>query len=68
MNGWLHEWMTNLSLKKKHACMHGYQSYNEQRERGKITLKKKTSQNKKNTINSVANMQEQQQSHLTTPK
>ena len=24
MNGWLHEWMTNLSLKKKNmpACMH----------------------------------------------
>ena len=38
-----------------HACILD----NEQRERGKITLKKKTSQNKqKNTVNSVANMQD----------
>ena len=37
MNGWLDGEMTNLSLKKND---------NEQRERGKITLKKKTSQNK----------------------
>ena len=46
MNGWLHGWMTNLSLKKKLACMQAYQSDNEQREREKITLKKKTSKKK----------------------
>ena len=52
-----------------HACMHAYQNDNEKRERGKITLKKKTSQNKqKIPFNSVANMQEQQQSHVTVPK
>ena len=38
--------------------MHAYWSDNEQRERGKTTLKKKNCQNKKNTINSVANMPE----------
>ena len=44
MNGWLDGWMTNLSLKKNmHACI---LNDNELRERGKITLKKKTSQNK----------------------
>ena len=47
MNGCLDRWMTNLSLKKKkHAYMHTYWNDNEQREVGKITLKKKTSQNK----------------------
>ena len=51
MNGWLDGWITNLSSKKKkkkkkHACMHAYQNDNEQRERGKITLTKKTGQNK----------------------
>ena len=45
MNGWLDGWITNLSLKKKHTCMHAYQNDNEQRER-KNTLKEKTSQNK----------------------
>ena len=49
--------------------MHAYQNDNEQRERGKQTLKKKTkTKQTKNTINSVANMQEQQQSHVTIPK
>ena len=47
MNGWLHGWMTNLSLKTK-ACVHAYYSDNEQTEKGKITLKKKTCQTKKN--------------------
>ena len=46
MNGWLDGWMTNISLKKKRACMHAYQNDTEQRERGKITLQKKTSQDK----------------------
>ena len=59
MGGWMDGRMTNISLKKKRACMHAYQNDTEQRERGKLTLKKKTSQNKqKNTVNSVANMQE----------
>ena len=36
--------------------MHAYQNDTEQRERGKITLQKKTSQNKqKKAINSAAN-------------
>ena len=44
MNGWQHGWMTKK--KKKKACMHAYQSDDEQRERGKITLEKKTCQTK----------------------
>ena len=49
--------------------MHAYQNDTEQRERGKITLQKKAIQNKqKKAVNSAANMQEQQQSHVTTPK
>ena len=66
MNGWLDEWMTNLSFqKKKHARMyHIIQDDNEQRESEKNNHSKQT----KNTINSVANMQEWQQSKVTIPK
>ena len=46
MGGWMDGRMTNISLKKKRACMHAYQNDTEQRERGKITLQKKTSQDK----------------------
>ena len=50
MNGWLDRWMTNLSFKKgnKHARMYAYlyrMIMNKEKEK-KITLKKKTSQNK----------------------
>ena len=56
MGGQMDGRMTNISLKKKRACMHAYQNDTEQRERGKITLQKKASQNKqKKAINSAAN-------------
>ena len=73
MNEWLDGWMTNLSFKKKetnmHACMHIIQNDNEQREREKNNIKKENqSKQTKNTINTVANKQEQQQSDVTIPK
>ena len=50
MNGWLDRWMTNLSFKKKkqtctHVCILYRMIMNKEKEK-KITLKKKTSQNK----------------------
>ena len=50
MNGWLDRWMTNLSFKKKkqtctHVCILYRMIMNKGKEK-KITLKKKTSQNK----------------------
>ena len=52
-----------------HACMHIIQNDNEQREIEKNNIKKENqSKQTKNTINSVANKQEQQQSDVTIPK
>ena len=73
MNGQLDGWMTNLSFKKNknktctHVCMRIIQNDNEQREKKKIKKENQTKQ-PKNTINSVANMQEQQQSDVTIAK
>ena len=71
MNEWLDGWMTNLSFqKKKHARRYAcilYRKISNKEKKRKLKKENKTKQ-PKNTINSVANMQEQQQSDVTIPK
>ena len=52
MNGWLDGWMTNLSFKKKNmrACIILYRMIMNKEKEKKITLKKKTTQNKQKIL------------------
>ena len=58
MNGWLDGWMINLSFKKNmHTCMHIRMIVNKEKEENNMK-KEKQSKQTKNTIKSVANIQE----------
>ena len=62
MDGWMDGWMTNLSFKKKKTCTHVCILYrmimNKEKEKKNSIKKENQSKQTKNTINSVANMQE----------
>ena len=59
MNGWLDGWMINLSFKKRnmHTCMHIRMIMNKEKEENNVKKEKQSNQTK-NTIKSVANIQE----------